>query len=49
VDTTVNVLFGTYFTLDGVHPSAAAHQAIANLLISAVNQSYGTAIPAVGP
>lgn len=25
-----NVLFGSYFTLDGVHPSAAAHQVLAD-------------------
>lgn len=45
VNQTVNVLFGTYFTLDGVHPSAAAHQVITNLVIAAVNQTYGTTIP----
>ena len=46
---TVNVLFGTYFTLDGVHPSAAAHRVIADSLISAVNTTYGTKIPFAGP
>ncbi len=41
--------FGTIFTQDGVHPSAAAHRIIADSVISAVNQTYGTAIPFVGP
>ena len=44
-----NVLFGSYFSLDGVHPSAAAHRVIADSLISAVNQKYGTTIPFTGP
>jgi hypothetical protein len=44
-----NVLFGTYFTLDGVHPSAAAHRVIADSVISVVNQTYSTTIPFVGP
>jgi len=46
---TPNVLFGSYFSLDGVHPSAAAHRVIADLVIDAVNQTYGTTIPALGP
>jgi lysophospholipase L1-like esterase len=46
---TPNVLFGSYFTLDGVHPSAAAHQVLADLVIDGVNQTYGTTIPALGP
>ena len=29
--------FGTYFTLDGVHPSGLAHQLIANLMVDSVN------------
>ncbi len=44
-----NVLFGTFFTLDGVHPSAAAHRVVADSLISAINAKYGTTIPFVGP
>jgi len=48
-NTTPNVLFGTYVSLDGVHPSAAAQRVIADSLISAVNQKYGTAIPFAGP
>jgi hypothetical protein len=46
---TSNVLFGTYFSLDGVHPSAAAHRAVADSLIRVVNTEYGTAIPFAGP
>jgi lysophospholipase L1-like esterase len=36
--------FGQYFTLDGVHPSAAAHILIANGLITAINAKYGTSL-----
>jgi hypothetical protein len=49
VNATPNVVFGQYFTLDGVHPSAAAHRVIANLVIDAVNQTYGTTIPTLSP
>jgi lysophospholipase L1-like esterase len=34
--------FGAFVTLDGVHPSAAAHVQIANDLIAAINAKYGT-------
>lgn len=34
--------FGTYISLDGVHPSATAHIAIANELIGVINTKYGT-------
>ena len=44
-----NVLFGTWFSLDGVHPSATAHRVVADSVISAINANYGTAIPLVGP
>jgi hypothetical protein len=37
--------FGQFFSLDGVHPAAAAHVLIANLVIDAVNSKYGTNIP----
>lgn len=40
-----SVLFGPYFTLDGVHPSALAHQLIADTVASAINQKYGTTLP----
>jgi hypothetical protein len=36
--------FGQYFTLDGVHPSAAAHILIANGLITTINSKYGTSL-----
>jgi lysophospholipase L1-like esterase len=44
-----NVLFGSYYTLDGVHPSAAFHRIFADSIISAVNRTYGTTIPFAGP
>ena len=44
-----NVLFGSFFTLDGVHPSAALHRIFADSIISAVNRKYGTTIPFAGP
>jgi lysophospholipase L1-like esterase len=40
-----SVGFGPYFSLDGVHPSSLAHQLVADLLASAVNQTFGTSIP----
>jgi len=36
--------FGSFFTLDGVHPSATAHIEIVNIIIDAVNAKYGTNI-----
>jgi len=39
------VTFGTMFTLDGVHPSAAAHRIVADSLASAINATYGTSLP----
>ena len=44
-----SVTFGPLFSLDGVHPSSAAHRIIADSLISAVNRTYGTSIPFAGP
>lgn len=44
-----NVRFGSYFSLDGVHPSAAFHRIFTDSIISAVNRTYGTTIPFVGP
>lgn len=44
-----NVLFGTFFSLDGVHPSAAFHRVFADSIISAINRTYATTIPFVGP
>ena len=40
--------FGPYITLDGIHPSALAHQILANLLIGGINAKYGVAIDTVG-
>jgi hypothetical protein len=37
--------FGPLFSLDGVHPSSAAHIRIANELIGAINDRYDTGIP----
>ena len=36
--------FGTLISLDGVHPSAAAHLLIANELITVINTKYGTTL-----
>lgn len=32
--------FGDYISLDGVHPAAAAHRLVTNLLIDAINATY---------
>lgn len=37
--------FGLYFSLDGVHPAAAAHVLLANDIIDVVNAKYGTSVP----
>ena len=39
--------FGTYFSLDGVHPRRPAHVLVANGIIDAINATYGTSLPAV--
>lgn len=44
-----NVLFGSFFSLDGVHPSAAAHRVVADSIIATINRKYGTTLPFVGP
>lgn len=36
--------FGTWVTLDGVHPSNTAHRAFTNHLIDAINATYGTSL-----
>lgn len=36
--------FGTYISIDGVHPAAPAHVLIANLVIGATNAKYGTSL-----
>lgn len=37
--------FGAYFSLDGVHPSALAHDVVANEVIEAINDAYDSDIP----
>jgi lysophospholipase L1-like esterase len=37
-----NATFGTIFSLDGVHPTAAAHLLLTNALIGVINAKYGT-------
>jgi len=39
-----NQTFGTFVSLDGVHPAAAAHIAIANDLAATINAKYGTSL-----
>lgn len=36
--------FGEFFSLDGVHPSGLAHRVVANEVITAINDTYGTDI-----
>jgi len=40
-----SVTFGTWFSLDGVHPSTLAHQVVTDSLVSTVNRFFGTNIP----
>ncbi|TVP74880.1 MAG: SGNH/GDSL hydrolase family protein [Gemmatimonadales bacterium] len=42
-------LFGPLFSLDGVHPSGAAHRLVANGVVDAVNATYGTNLEPVEP
>lgn len=46
---TTPITFGSLFSLDAVHPSGAGQRLVADSLISAVNRTYGTAIPFAGP
>ena len=39
--------FGDFISLDGIHPAAAAHVLLTNLMIQAINSQYGTSIPAL--
>jgi lysophospholipase L1-like esterase len=41
--------FGQYFSLDGIHPAAAAHVLIANDLITVINATYKTSLAPVTP
>jgi hypothetical protein len=45
VPTGGSVTFGPLFSLDGLHPSTETHRLVADSLISAVNQTFGTTIP----
>jgi hypothetical protein len=40
--------FGQFVTLDGIHPSAAAHIQIANDIILVINAKYGTSLAPAG-
>jgi lysophospholipase L1-like esterase len=42
-----NQTFGTFISLDGIHPSAAAHKIVANELIGVINAKYGSSLEAV--
>jgi lysophospholipase L1-like esterase len=44
-DLTSNQPFGPLFSLDGVHPSSAAHEAVTDAAIEAINGAYDTSIP----
>ena len=39
--------FGPYVSLDGIHPSGAAHLRFANLAADAINATYGTDLPPI--
>lgn len=43
--TNPNLLMGTLFSQDGVHPSAAGHVLIANAFKAAINAKFGTSLP----
>ena len=36
--------YGKWISLDGVHPSSAAHQLLTNYLIDVINAKYGTSL-----
>jgi lysophospholipase L1-like esterase len=42
-----NQTFGPFISLDGIHPSAAAHIAVANELIGVINAKYATSLAPV--
>ena len=37
--------FGSYFSFDGIHPSAAAHAVIADALAARINEVHGLSLP----
>ena len=43
--TTPATLFGTLFSLDGIHPTAAGHKALADAFVAAINTQYSTHLP----
>ncbi len=43
-DVRSNTPFGPYFSLDGVHPSSAAHRLVAQEAAAAINAVYGTSL-----
>src|SRR5205807_10000151 len=45
--TTATAPFGLFFSLDGIHPSAVTHKAIANALILTINGYFGTSLQAI--
>jgi len=45
--TSATAPFGAFISLDGIHPTALAHQYLANAMIKAINQKYAVAIDTV--
>ncbi|MGH7603496.1 MAG: SGNH/GDSL hydrolase family protein [Gemmatimonadaceae bacterium] len=45
--TSTDKTFGTFISLDGIHPAAATHKLIANDLIGVINAKYGTSLQPV--
>jgi lysophospholipase L1-like esterase len=45
--TSVTAPFGQYFSLDGVHPSGAAHTLLAGEMVTAINAKFGTSLAAI--
>ncbi len=41
-------LFGPVFSLDGVHPSALAHELVTDNLVAVINEQYGTNLEPLG-
>jgi len=41
------LVFGTAFSLDGVHPTARGYALIANVFSKAINETYGSTLPMV--
>ena len=41
-----SVSFGPLFSLDGIHPTAAGHKAIADAFVAAINAKFGTSLTA---